>query len=105
MSRSVLGLCLLALALAEPARAQNSGTDADTLKAGVIEVLSLATFGMISMPDQGVAVTQEGPDYRMRLPLSGFATPADAAITAVARPLQGGRVDIEFDGLPVAWHD
>jgi hypothetical protein len=98
-SRPVIGLCLLALA-AGPACAQNKGPDADVLKAGVMQVLSLATFGMISMSDQGVAVTQEGQDYRMRLPLSGFATPADAAITAVARPLGGGKVGIESMAFP-----
>jgi hypothetical protein len=98
-SRPVVGLCLLALA-AGPARAQNSGPDVDALKASVMQVLSLATFGMISVPDQGVAVTQEGRDYRMRLPLSGLAAPADAAVTAIARPLEGGRVDIESMAFP-----
>jgi hypothetical protein len=98
-SRLVVGLCLLALA-AGPARAQSSGPDADALKASVLQVLSLATFGMISVTDQGVAVTQEGRDYRVRLPLSGLAAPADAAVTAVARPLEGGRVDIEAMAFP-----
>jgi hypothetical protein len=92
-------LCLLALA-SGPARAQSGGADADALKASVMQVLSLATFGMISMPDQGIAVTQEGRDYRMRLPLSGFAAPADAAVVARARPLAGGRVDIESMVFP-----
>ncbi len=99
VSRSVIGLCLLALAAA-PARAQTAGQEADTLKAGMMEVLSLATFGMIPMSDQAIKVTQEGPDYRMRLPLSGFVAPPDAAITAIARPLPGGRFDIESMAFP-----
>jgi hypothetical protein len=100
MPRPVVWLCLLAFFAAGPARAQTSSPDADALKASVMQVLSLATFGMISIPDQAVAVTQEGRDYRLRLPLSGFATPADAAVTAVTRPLSGGRVDIESMAFP-----
>jgi hypothetical protein len=98
-SRPVALFCILALAAA-PARAQSSGPDADAVKAGVIQVLSLATFGLIPVQDLQAAVTQDGPDYRMRLPLTGLAAPTDAAITAVARPLRYGKVDIESMAFP-----
>jgi hypothetical protein len=91
--------CVVALTAA-PARAQNANTDADALKASVMQVLSLATFGMIPLQDQQATVTQEGSDYRMRVPLAGVAAPPDAAITAVARPLANGRVDIESMAFP-----
>jgi hypothetical protein len=91
--------CLFALA-AVPARAQGSGSDPDALKASVLQVLSLATFGMVSTDDQQATVTQDGSDYRVRLKLSGFQAPADAAITAVARPLDHGRVGIQSMAFP-----
>lgn len=94
--------CVLVLA-ADPARAQtgsNASTDADALKASVMQVLSLATFGMIPLQDQQAMVTQDGSDYRMRVPLSGVSVPPDAAITAVARPLANGLVDIESMAFP-----
>ena len=98
-SRPVALFCVVALTAA-PARAQNANTDADALKASVMQVLSLATFGMIPLQDQQATVTQEGSDYRMRVPLAGVAAPPDAAITAVARPLANGRVDIRSMAFP-----
>jgi hypothetical protein len=99
VTRPIALFCILALS-AVPARAQSSGSDAGALKSSVMQVLSLATFGMIPVQDMQAAVIQDGADYRMRLPLPGLTAPADAAISAVARPLDNGRVDIESMAFP-----
>jgi hypothetical protein len=98
-TRLVALFCLLALA-AVPARAQGGGADADALKVSVMQVLSMATLGMITMQDQQVTVSQEGSGYVVRLPLLGFSAPRDAAVSATARRLEHGRVDIESMAFP-----
>jgi hypothetical protein len=79
---------------AGPVRAQTGDSAADQFKASLIQVLSLATFGTVSIREPDASVVRDGSDFRVRLPLSGFAAPPDAAITAVARPLENGRMDI-----------
>lgn len=96
----VLALTAMTALTAQPVQAQTRSPDPEALKASVMQVLSMATFGMISVQDQQAAVTQQGTDYRMRLKLPGFAEPPDAAITALARPADNGRVDIDSMAFP-----
>jgi hypothetical protein len=98
-------LCLLVSLAALPARAQTtpSTTDAhdgDAVSASLTELLALATMGTVTTQDQAAKVTRSGDDYRLRLPLRGFSTPADAAVEAVARPLDGGTWDITSMTFP-----
>jgi hypothetical protein len=97
---------LLVLA-ATPVSAQMGGPDATTPNAGTItssvtEILSLATLGMVRTRQDAAQVTRNGTDYRVRLPLSGFSAPADAAVDAVVHPLDGGMLDIASMTFPSA---
>jgi hypothetical protein len=96
--RFALFLCLTLAAL--PARAQTSGSEAEALKASLLQVLSLASFGTLTVQPAAALVTRNGSEYQVRLPLSGLSAPPDAAITAVARPLPHGRFDIASMTFP-----
>jgi hypothetical protein len=89
---------LLALA-ASPAQAQ---TDPDAVKSSLEQILSMATFGAIVVRDDAGQVTQSGADYRVRLPLVGFSAPPDAAINALAHPVEHGLLDITSMVFPPA---
>jgi hypothetical protein len=91
----------LSLTLATvPAQAQTTGSQADALKASLLQLLSLASFGTLTVQPAAASVIQEGSVYQVRLPLSGLSAPPDAAVTAVARPLQHGRFDIASMTFP-----
>jgi hypothetical protein len=97
-------LCLLVLlaAAAAQAQAQSTPPDADAIKSSLAEILSFATLGTVTTQPQAVEVTRSGADYLVRLPLKGFSTPPDAAVNAVARPLDGGMWDIASMTFPSA---
>ena len=97
-----IGLCLLLLAAATPSRAQVPGPDPEALKATLLEVLSLATFGTLAAPDSAMTVTPSGADFLVRLPLPSFTAPPDAALTAIARPLDKGRTQVTSVILPAS---
>jgi len=96
--RFALFLCLTLAAV--PARAQTSDSEAEALKASLLEVLSLASFGTLTVQPAAASVARNGSEYQVRLPLSGLSAPPDAAITAVARPLPHGRFDIASMTFP-----
>ena len=103
-------LCLLLLAAPAVARAQTvkpatdaPGADsqgADAVGAGLAEILSLATMGTVTPGDQTAHATPDNGGYAIRLPLSGFSSPPNAAIDAVARPAGNGMWDIPVLTLP-----
>jgi hypothetical protein len=100
-------LCLLLSLAATPAQAQTSGSDAPVPNPGAIgsslsEILALTTLGTVTTQEQAVEVTRSGGNYLVRLPLRGFSTPANAAIDAVARPLDGGIFDISSLTFPAS---
>jgi hypothetical protein len=96
-----VALFVAALA-ASPALAQTPPPDADAVRSGLEEIFSIATFGAVTMRDQGVQVTQSGSDYQVHMPLAGFAAPPDAAINAVAHPIERGLLDITSMTFPSA---
>ncbi|MGD0103453.1 MAG: hypothetical protein ABSC06_05380 [Rhodopila sp.] len=87
---ALANLALLLVFASAPARAQTDQPDADAMRAGVMELLSMVTLGAISTQDQAVEVTRSAADYHVRIPLKGLAAPVDAALEAVVRPLGGG---------------
>ena len=92
---------LMALA-ATPALAQDSPPNPDAIRSSLEEIFSLATFGALSVRNQAAEVTQNGADYQVRLPLSGFSAPADPVILATARPAEHGMLDITSMTFPSA---
>lgn len=100
-------LCLLLSMTAAPAHAQTDRPAADApapdaLLSSLNEIVALATFGSVTPRDQAAQVTRSGADYLVRLPLSGFSAPADAAARAVARPLDNGMWNIASMTFPPA---
>jgi hypothetical protein len=89
-ARSTKLFLLLALAVS-PVQAQ---TDPDAIRSSLEEIFSIATFGAITIQDQAAEVTRSGANYQVRLPLSGFSAPADAAINVVAHPVEHGLLDV-----------
>jgi hypothetical protein len=100
-SRATKLFLLLALATS-PAQAQTDGPDADAIASSLTEILALATLGTVTAQDQAVQVTRSGADYLVRLPLNGFEAPTDAAVNAVAHPLDGGVWDVTSMTFPSA---
>ena len=91
-------LCLpIMFALTVPARAQ---TDAQSLGAGLSEVLSLATFGVVSTDGQAARVIREGDDYRVTLPMKGITESDDRSIVVVGTQSSGGAWDIKSITFP-----
>jgi hypothetical protein len=97
-----LAALLLGFMLAEPVAHAQDQSDPETLRSGLTEMLSLLSFGSVSVPDQAVQVTQSGAGYLVQLPLSGFAAPAGASAQAVAHPAPGGAWDITSMTIPSA---
>ncbi len=95
-------LSLLLLLASVPTRAQTTQPDTDAVRAGVMEILSLVTLGAVSIDTQATQVTRSGADYQVRLPLRGFAAPADAALQGVVRPAGDGVWDILSLRFPAA---
>jgi hypothetical protein len=106
--RSSAKLCLALLSLAAmPAYAQTNppGADieaADAITSSLAEIVSLATLGTVTSQQRAAQVTRSGADYLVRLPLRGFLAPPNAAVDAVARPLDGGMWDIESMAFPLS---
>ena len=96
--RFMLFLCLILLA--SPAQAQMTDLQADALKASLLQVLALASFGTLTVQPAAALVTRHGSAYQVRLPLSGFSAPPDAAVTALARPLPHDGFDIASMTFP-----
>jgi hypothetical protein len=100
--RALTLLLLLALA-APPAQAQASTLDPETIKSSLEQFLSIATFGTVTVRDQGAeVVTQSGKNYEAWLPLDGFSAPPDAAVNAVVHPTDQGLLDVTSMTLPPA---
>jgi hypothetical protein len=76
--------------------------DPETLGASLTEMLSLLTFGTVSVPVRAVQVTRTGADFHVRLPLNGFVAPAGASAEAVARPDGNGAWDVASMTFPSA---
>ena len=95
-------LCLLLSLAAAPAHAQTDRSGPDAIAASLSEILALVTLGAVTTQDQAPQITQSGADYLVRLPLKGFTTPPDAAVNAVAHPLDGGLWDIASMTFPSA---
>jgi len=104
MNRSAK-LCLALSLAAAPASAQTDRSpadahDANALTNSLTEILSLVTLGAITTRQEAAQVTRSGADYLVRLPLTGLSAPADAAVTAVAHPLDDGMWDVSSMMLP-----
>jgi hypothetical protein len=99
--KRVVGPALALAFAATPAQAQDRH-DPEDLRTSLTEMLSLLTFGSVSVPVQSAQVVQSGGDFRVRLPLSGFAAPANAAAEVVARPDANGIWDITSLAFPSA---
>src|ERR1700722_2129372 len=98
--------CALAAALAvapltaNPAFAQVGQPSPEALQSVLGEALALVTGGLVVPPQHPSPVTRDGEIYHLSIPLSGMTTPPNAAIDAVARPLDGGAWDITSLVLP-----
>lgn len=99
--RAALIVCLVLAAV--PAKTQTIGSETDALKTGLLQVVSIASLGMLTVRPEAASVTRDGADYQVRMPLAGMAAPPDAAITAVARPAERGRFDIPSITFPSSW--
>jgi hypothetical protein len=100
-SPPLIALCLGAAITCTPARAQTPA-DADGLRSGLNEMLSLLSFGSVSVADRAAQVTQSGNDFRMQLPLNGFVAPAGASVEAMAHPTANGAWDVTSMTFPAA---
>jgi hypothetical protein len=76
--------------------------DPEALRSGLTEMLSLFSFGSVSVPDQAAQVTQSGADFHVQIPLTGFAAPAGASAEAVAHPAPNGAWDVTSITVPRA---
>jgi hypothetical protein len=94
-------LSLLLALTAVTTQAQPPPPDEAAVRSGVEQILSLATFGAVTVRDQDTEISRSGADYQVRLKLTGFAAPPDAAINAVVRPLANGLLDIASMAFPV----
>jgi hypothetical protein len=100
VGRALFGLIL---GLTAPqAYSQTAPPDVDAIRSSVAAVLSLASFGTITLRDAAPGVARQGGDYQIRLPLGGFSMPADATADAVVRPLGSGVWDLLSMTLPAA---
>lgn len=99
--RPAVALALLMGLAAAPAQAQ-SAVDPNVVRSSLEEVLSLVSFGAIKVQDQGADVVPSGGGYEVKLPLTGFSAPPNAAIIAVARPAGNGLLDVTSMIFPSA---
>lgn len=74
----------------------------EAAQAQIADVLSLVSGGMIGPAGNSPQVTRNGDAWRVRVPLPAIATPPDAAIDAIARPLADGVWDVRSLMLPPA---
>ncbi|WP_158922594.1 hypothetical protein [Acidisphaera sp. S103] len=102
-------LCLLLFLTATSARAQAQTTspspdapNGDAIKSILTEAISVASSRLFVVQEQTAQVSRDGADYRVRLPLTGFITPADPAVNAVARPTDAGMWNIASMTVPSA---
>jgi hypothetical protein len=93
---------MLLTGLALQGMAQPAPVEIEAVPTALADVLSLATFGAVSIKAQSADVTRSGDAYEIRMPLGGFATPVGAALTATARPLPGGAWDITSLAFPAS---
>lgn len=100
-ARPFIALCLGAAIKCTTAHAE-AATDAEGLRSGLTEMLSLLSFGSVSVADRPVQVTQSGRDVRIQLPLNGFVAPAGASIEAVAHSVADGAWDVTSMTFPAA---
>jgi Uncharacterized protein conserved in bacteria (DUF2125) len=100
-ARTLMLFLLLALA-APPAHAQTTTLDPETIKSSLGQFLSIATFGTVTVRDQGAEVTRSGKNYEARLPLDRFLAPPDAAINAMVHLTDQGLLDVTSMTLPPA---
>jgi hypothetical protein len=83
-----------------PAFAQVGQPSPEALQSILEEALALVTGGLVAPPQHASQVTRDGETYHVSIPLPGMTTPPNAAIDAVARPLDGGAWDITSLVLP-----
>ena len=76
------------------------GNSPDAVQSSLLEALSLLNGGMLVPREHPPKVTRDGDLYRVRIPLSGLTKPPNAAIEAIARPLDAGVWDITSLTLP-----
>jgi hypothetical protein len=89
-----------ALFLATPVSAQVAQPTPESLQSALTDVLSLLSGGWLSPREHPAQVTRDGDIYRISIPLPGLSTPPNAAINAVARPVDGGLWDVTSMTLP-----
>jgi hypothetical protein len=83
--------------LAAPAFAQTGRPEA--LGSALVEALAFVTGGLVA-PQEPTQLTRDGETYRISIPLPGLTSPPNAAIDAVARPLDGAAWDVTSLTLP-----
>lgn len=93
---------VLGLTLTVPFVRAQDRPDPDALRSSLTEMLSLLSFGSVSVPDKGMQVTQSGADFHIQLPLTGFAAPAGASAEAVAHPAANGAWEVTALTVPAA---
>jgi Uncharacterized protein conserved in bacteria (DUF2125) len=99
-ARTAMPFLLLALA-ASPLQAQTSTPDPELVKSSLEQIFSMATFGTVTLRENA-EVSQSGADYRIRLPLAGFAAPPDPAVKLVAHSTEHGLLDVTSVIFPPA---
>ena len=99
---ALLGV-LTALGAAAQPQAQPTPEQAASLGAQITEWLTVNTAGALMVDAQAVQVSPEGDHTLVRVPLTpnqGTMDPADAAFTAIARPLDATRWSVEQQRFP-----
>jgi hypothetical protein len=96
---------LAALGTAVPAalaQAPASPPDAsvDSAQHALVEMLSTATFGMLSANQQGSKVTKDGDGFRIELPMPAYKEPPDATVTMHATQQLDGSWNIASLTIP-----
>jgi hypothetical protein len=101
---TALGLCtaIACTALTCTGARAETATDAEALRSSLTEMLSLLSFGSVSVADGPAELTQSGNDVRIRLPLNGFVAPAGASVEAVAHSAADGAWDLTSMTFPAA---
>jgi hypothetical protein len=98
LSTALLAAPLLAAPLfATPAHSQAAGS-----AASLLEALSLFSGGMLAAPTMAPEVTQDGDQFHVRIPLPTLTSPPDAAIEAIATPVESGAWNITSLTFPRA---
>ncbi len=101
-----LSILLAAFGMAAPALAQAPPSPAppdnsvNSAQRALVEMLSTATFGMLSVDQQGSRVAQDGDGYRVEMPLPAFKEPPDANLTMHAAMMPDGSWTIASLTIP-----